>query len=105
MSRSRRAPSSPPSRCTSRTTATVFYNNEEIALEPYGNGATGVTAVAVRDDFIIVRFKNSLRDTYVYNREKPGSEHLERMKWILRKGSGLTTYINRNVHDYAERLS
>jgi hypothetical protein len=104
MSRSRRAPSSPPSKCTSRATPTVFYNNEEIALEPYGNGATGVTAVAVRDDFIIVRFKNSVRDTYVYDREKPGPEHLERMKWILRKGSGLTTYINRNVHDYAHRL-
>jgi hypothetical protein len=26
------------------------------------------------------------------------------MKWIVRKGSGLTTYINRNVRDYAERL-
>jgi hypothetical protein len=51
-----------------------------------------------------VRFKNSVRDTYVYDREKPGPEHLERMKWILRKGSGLTTYINRNVHDYAHRL-
>jgi len=83
----------------------VLYNGEQIALQPYGNGATGVTAVAIRDDFIIVRFKNSARDTYVYDREKPGSEHLERMKWIVRKGSGLTTYINRNVHDYAERLS
>jgi hypothetical protein len=84
--------------------ASVRYNGEEIALVPYGNGATGVTAVAVRDDFIIVRFKNSARDTYVYDREKPGPEHLERMKWIVRKGSGLTTYINRHVQDYAARL-
>ena len=53
---------------------------------------------------MIVRFKHSVRDTYVYDREKPGSEQLERMKWIVRKGSGLTTYINRNVRDYAERL-
>jgi len=82
----------------------VVFNGEQIALQPYGNGATGVTAVAVRDDFMIVRFKNSLRDTYVYDREKPGTEQLERMKWILRKGSGLTTYINKHVHDYAERL-
>ena len=83
----------------------VVFNNQTIALEPYGNGATGVTAVAIREDFVIVRFKNSPRDTYVYDREKPGSEQLERMKWIARKGSGLTTYINRNVRDYAERLS
>jgi len=83
----------------------VLYNGESIPLEPYGKGDSGVTAVAVRDDFMIVRFKNSPRDTYVYNRDKPGAEHLERMKWILRKGSGLTTYINRNVHDYAERLA
>jgi hypothetical protein len=83
---------------------TVRYNGEEVALEPYGNGATGVTAVAVREDFIIVRFRNSARDTYVYDREKPGSEHLERMKWIVRKGSGLTTYINRHGFDYAERI-
>jgi hypothetical protein len=82
----------------------VVFNNEKIALEPYGNGSTGVTAVAVREDFMIVRFKNSVRDTYVYDREKPGAEHLERMKWIVRKGSGLTTYINRHVRDYAERL-
>ncbi|WP_395022943.1 hypothetical protein [Dongia sp.] len=82
----------------------VRYQGETIALQPYGNGATGVTAFAVRDDFIIVRFKNSARDTYVYDREKPGPEQLERMKWILRKGSGLTTYINRHVRDYAERL-
>lgn len=83
----------------------VLYNGELIPLEPYGKGNSGVTAVAVRDDFMIVRFKNNPRDTYVYNREKPGAEHLERMKWILRKGSGLTAYINRNVHDYAERLA
>ena len=83
----------------------VRYNGAEIALEPYGSGTAGVTAVAVRDDFMIVRFKNSVRDTYVYDREKPGAEHLERMKWILRKGSGLTTYINRHVHDYALRLA
>ncbi len=82
----------------------VRYHGETIALQPYGNGETGVTAFAVRDDFIIVRFKNSARDTYVYDRTKPGPEHLERMKWILRKGSGLTTYINRHVRDYAERL-
>jgi hypothetical protein len=83
----------------------VLYNGESIPLEPYGKGSSGVTAVAVRDDFIIVRFKNSRRDTYVYDREKPGAEHLERMKWIVRKGSGLTTYINKHVRDYAERLS
>lgn len=83
----------------------VLYNGEQIPLESYGNGATGVTAVAVRDDFMVVRFKNSRRDTYVYDREKPGAEQLERMKWIVRKGTGLTTYINRNVRDYALRLS
>src|SRR5690348_3185620 len=97
MSKSRKAPSSPPSRCTSsagEALDSVFYNGERIALETYGGGGTGVTAVAVRDDFIIVRFKNSVRDTYVYDRAKPGPEHLERMKWIIRKGSGLTTYIN-----------
>jgi hypothetical protein len=83
----------------------VLYNGALIPLEPYGKGNSGVTAVAVRDEFIIVRFKHSLRDTYVYDRERPGSEHIERMKWIVRKGSGLTTYINKHVHDYAERLS
>ena len=83
----------------------VVYKDERIPLVPYGSAATGVTAVAVRDDFMIVRFKHSPRDTYVYDREKPGAEHLERMKWIVRKGSGLTTYINRNVHDYAARLA
>ncbi|GAB2177408.1 hypothetical protein [Dongia sp. agr-C8] len=84
--------------------ALVVYNGAEIALEPYGNGESGVTAVAVREDFMILRFRNRARDTYVYNREKPGPEQLERMKWILHKGAGLTTYVNRYVRDYAERI-
>jgi hypothetical protein len=75
----------------------VMFNGERIILEPYGDGDSGVTALAIRDDFMIVRFRRKRVETYVYNLDRPGPAHLDEMKRRAHSGKGLTTYINQQV--------
>ena len=75
----------------------VTVDGARVILEPYGDGHSGVTALAIRDDFMIVRFRRKSVETYVYNLERPGPAHLDEMKRRARSGRGLTTYINQRV--------
>ncbi|MGN6397129.1 MAG: hypothetical protein ACTHMI_16285 [Mucilaginibacter sp.] len=66
-------------------------------LQPYkSDHNTGVSAFAIGDDFILVKFKDR-PGPYLYNYDKPGKQHVDRMKRLALKGKGLTTYINQNV--------
>lgn len=57
----------------------------------------GVTAYEILEDGIILKFKDGR--SYLYNYENPGKIHVEEMKRLAVKGSGLTTYINQEVRD------
>lgn len=70
---------------------------ERVNLEAYGREGSGVTGFAIRDDFMVVRFKDRPEETYIYNDIKPGPAHLSEMKRRARAGAGLTTYINQQV--------
>jgi hypothetical protein len=67
------------------------------------SGNTGIAAFEIRDDAIVLRFKEG--GTYLYDWRKPGWHHVEAMKLRARAGRGLTTYLNQQVRDnYAARL-
>lgn len=72
---------------------------------PYGNssGSSGVTAFAIGDRAIAVRFVEG--GTYLYDEHKPGEMHVAQMISLARTGAGLTTYINQQVREnYARKL-
>ena len=73
-------------------------------MRPYNNAAkSGVRAFEAGNNFIILEFGDSKQ--YLYNGEKPGTHHVEKMIALAAKGSGLNTYINKHVrNNYAERL-
>ncbi len=60
------------------------------------NGDSGVYAYEIGTDFIQVQFSGT-GDVYTYSYRKAGPEHVERMKLLARKGSGLNSYINKHV--------
>ena len=67
------------------------------------SGNYGVTAYKILKDSIILQFQ--YKDLYLYDYEKPGKHHVERMKILAEKGKGLTTYVNQNVREnYREKL-
>lgn len=67
------------------------------------NGDSGVREFDVGDDFICVRFRHDARG-YVYNAQKPGAGHVERMKGLALAGRGLGTYISRYIQkNYSHR--
>jgi hypothetical protein len=55
---------------------------------------SGVVAYEIGTDYIRVQFSGTSR-TYTYSYRKAGSTHIENMKQLARKGSGLNSYINR----------
>lgn len=66
-------------------------------------GDSGVVSYDLGADSITLQFKNSA--VYLYNYEKPGKEHVERMKQLAIAGSGLSTYVSQHVKNaYARRL-
>jgi len=67
------------------------------------SGISGIKAYELGDDYIIVAFhKESI---YLYDYEKPGKQHVEKMKKLAEKGLGLNTYISQEVHgEFKERL-
>ncbi len=67
-------------------------------MERYRNsgGDSGVSSFEIGTDYIIVKFLGSVR-TYRYSYRKAGQHHVDTMKRLARSGSGLNSYINRNV--------
>ena len=66
-------------------------------MEHYGNlsGDSGVYAYEIGSSYIVVQFNTGA--TYRYSYAKAGNYHVEQMKQLARRGSGLNSYINRNV--------
>jgi hypothetical protein len=66
------------------------------------SGESGVVAYEIRDDGILVRFRDG--PVYLYNAEKPGPAHVAEMQARAQAGRGLSTYISQHVGDnYAEK--
>lgn len=73
---------------------------------PYANhaGDSGVVAYELRDDGIVVRFRES-GDRYLYTDELPGRVEVATMMRLAAEGRGLCTYISRHVKGrYAAKL-
>lgn len=67
-------------------------------MERYRNsgGDSGVAAYEIGADHIKVKFSGTAR-TYTYSYRKAGRSHVEQMKVLALRGSGLNSYINRYV--------
>ena len=65
--------------------------------ERYRNlsGDSGVSCYATGPDFIAVQFQDST--VYIYNYDRPGGVHVDRMKALAADGRGLGSYISRYV--------
>tara|TARA_Y100000815_G_scaffold238333_1_gene232590 strand:- start:2278 stop:2502 length:225 start_codon:yes stop_codon:yes gene_type:complete len=66
-------------------------------------GRSNVEAFEIGGDYIIVRFKGTAR-IYKYSYKKAGKKHVDYMKSLANKGSGLNGYINsfvKNLYDTA----
>jgi hypothetical protein len=77
----------------------------DIAFRRYGKqpADSGVTDVCIREDSLIVRFRNG--DIYLYDAERPGPVHVARMLLHARAGRGLASYISRHVgSNYARKI-
>jgi hypothetical protein len=67
---------------------------------------SGVVAYSIGDRDIKILFpsdKDGQPFVYTYSYFKPGKKHVEEMKKLAVKGSGLTTYINKNIRGKYER--
>ena len=66
-------------------------------MKPYGSPGRDTSIVAYEEgaDFIRVEFRND--GVYLYDRERPGPLHVERMKQLARAGRGLSTFISQRV--------
>ena len=64
-------------------------------MERYKNlgGDSGVSAYEIGTDFIKIKFKSST-PIYVYTNMKTGQQHVEAMKQLAERGTGLQAYIN-----------
>lgn len=74
-------------------------------MTPYKDlaGSSGVESYEIRDRSIVVRFKYA--GSYIYNYDSPGVDEVETMKKLAQQGSGLSSYISRNVkRRYAKKL-
>jgi hypothetical protein len=75
-------------------------------MQPYKNksGDSGVVAYELSPEHIDIEFKDGKR--YRYNYKTPGRDHVEAMKLLAKRGSGLATYINQHVRErFALRLA
>lgn len=61
------------------------------------NGDSGIAAYEVGEDYILVKFSEG--GTYLYSYRKAGQRHVDEMKRLAQRGSGLNSYINKNVKD------
>lgn len=60
-----------------------------------------MTEFAIGKDFVLIRFQDQM--LYLYDEEKPGRVHVDKMKSLAAKGSGLATYINQHVRQNFQR--
>lgn len=58
---------------------------------------TGVIAYHVGENSITVQFKDG--SCYLYDIEKPGLGHVNKMKKLAKSGAGLSTYISQYVRE------
>jgi hypothetical protein len=68
-------------------------------MERYRNssGTSGVNSFEIGNDYIRIKFTGSSK-TYQYSYQgKARSNHVENMKTLARRGSGLNSYINQHV--------
>lgn len=68
-------------------------------MEPYRNcsGHSGVVGYEAREDGIVVCFIGG--QCYLYDRNRPGPEHVANMLELAAAGEGLATYISRFVRE------
>ena len=74
-------------------------------MTSYGNssGKSGVSAYEICDEAILVEFRNGGK--YLYDYGTPGEAEVEEMKRLAEDGSGLMTFINKNVRKrFARKL-
>lgn len=65
---------------------------------------SGIAACAEGKDYIVIQFKT--RERYRDDFAQPGCRHVEAMKSLARRTSGLTTCINQDVRgNYSRKLS
>ncbi len=76
-----------------------------IAWQNYGAGReTGVRAFALLPEAIALQFSDGR--AYLYDAANPGRKEVAQMTELARRGSGLTTYVNRSVRErYAGRIA
>lgn len=73
-------------------------------MERYRNsrGNSGVSAFEIGTSYIDVKFSGTAR-VYRYSYQKAGQNHVEVMKKMANKGSGLNSYIMRNVKELYDK--
>jgi len=62
---------------------------------------TGVIAYHNEENSITIQFQDG--SYYLYDNEKPGADHVKKMKTRAKKGSELTTYISQHVQENYKR--
>lgn len=67
--------------------------------EKYENSNSGVTAYRIEKEAIDVVFNDVI---YRYSYKSTGKAHVENMKKLACRGSGLSTYISRNIRENYE---
>jgi len=67
-------------------------------MENYSDtgGNSGISAYEIGADYVSVQFSNTGK-VYTYSYAKAGKYHVDQMKILARSGSGLNSYIMRNV--------
>lgn len=70
---------------------------KRVKMEYYRNlsGTSGISAYSIGADYIRVRFNTGAEYTYSYR--KAGKSHVDSMKALAIRGSGLNSYINKYV--------
>lgn len=68
-------------------------------MEIYKNlgGTSNVRAYSVDQDSITIEFMSGANRFYVYDQNKPGMEHVNRMKALAVAGQGLNSYIGTHL--------
>jgi len=64
-------------------------------------GNSGITHYEIATDHVRVWFRGE--KSYRYSNAGAGRRHVERMKVLAAAGRGLSTYINKHVHDLYDR--